>query len=383
MDGDWQDSRDYRRDERPGGRGRAGRVSAAIVAAILAVAAFLGYRGELPGWPMLERVPAAAPAVVAPRPPLDPVLVAAGMEPVLVNINASTKPFGVGAAGSGIVLTADGQVLTSHHVVKGAESVKVTRVADGLVYEAEVLGYDSSTDIALLGLVGATGLSTARIGSSSGLRLRDEVLAIGNAGGTGAPTAVAGRISDLDSTILALNSADLSRKALTGMVEITAAVSSGQSGGALADHAGSVVGVIAAASGDHEDDEDPGMQAQRPPIGYAVPIDTAMRVVRQIRSGTPTETVHIGPTATLGVLISDARPSGARVDVALYGLPAHDAGLADGEIITSIDGRAITTARALRAAINQRKPQDVVRLGVTGPGGERTVRVVLGTGTPN
>ncbi|NEW43965.1 PDZ domain-containing protein [Nocardia cyriacigeorgica] len=382
MDGDWHDSRDYRRDERPRRRGSAGRVGAAIVAAILAAAAFLGYRGELPGWPTLERVPAAAPAVVEPRPPLDPVAVAAGMEPVLVNINASTRPFGAGAAGSGIVLTADGQVLTSHHVVKGAETVKVTRVSDGLVYEAEVLGYDSSTDIALLDLVGAADLTTARIGTSSGVRLRDEVLAIGNAGGTGAPTAVAGRISDLDSTILALNSADLSRKALTGMVEITAAVSSGQSGGALADHAGAVIGVIAAASGDHDDD-DPATQAQRPPVGYAVPIDTAMRVVRQIRSGTPTETVHIGPTATLGVLISDARPSGARVDVAIYGLPAHDAGLADGEIISAIDGRAITTARALRAAINKLKPNDVIELRVTGPGGERTVRVVLAAGTPN
>ncbi|MBF6085588.1 trypsin-like peptidase domain-containing protein [Nocardia cyriacigeorgica] len=382
MDGDRHDSRDDQRADRPRRRGGAGRLGAAVVATILAVAAFLGYRGELPGWPTLERVPAAAPAVVAPRPPLDPVAVAAGIEPVLVNINVATKPFGVGAAGSGIVLTADGQVLTSHHVVKGAESVKVTRVSDGLVYDAQVLGYDSSTDIALLGLVGATGLTTARLGSSSGLRLRDEVLAIGNAGGTGEPTAVAGRISDLDSTILALNSADLSRKALSGMVEISAEVSSGQSGGALADHSGAVVGVIAAASGDQED-EDPGVQAQRPPVGYAVPIDTAMRVVRQIRSGTPTETVHVGPTATLGVLISDARPSGARVDVAIYGLPAHNAGLADGEIITSIDGKIITSARALRAAINKHKPNDIVELGVSGPGGPRTVRVVLARGTPN
>ncbi|MBF6437310.1 S1C family serine protease [Nocardia cyriacigeorgica] len=382
MDGDRHDSRDDLRDDHPRRRGGAGRLGAAVVATVLAVAAFLGYRGELPGWPSLERIPAAAPAVVAPRPPLDPVAVAAGIEPVLVNINVATKPFGVGAAGSGIVLTADGQVLTSHHVVKGAESVKVTRVSDGLVYDAQVLGYDSSTDIALLGLVGATGLTTARLGSSSGLRVRDEVLAIGNAGGTGEPTAVAGRISDLDSTILALNSADLSRKALSGMVEVSAEVSSGQSGGALADHSGAVVGVIAAASGDQEDEE-PGVRAQRPPVGYAVPIDTAMRVVRQIRSGTPTETVHVGPTATLGVLISDAKPSGARVDVAIYGLPAHNAGLADGEVITSIDGKIVTSARALRAAINKHRPHDIVELGVSGPGGQRTVRVVLAPGTPN
>ncbi|MEV0298029.1 trypsin-like peptidase domain-containing protein [Nocardia sp. NPDC050710] len=357
-----------------------GRVLALIVAAVLALATFLGYRGELPNW-----APFAGPGTVVatltqePVPPLDPVAVAASVEPALVNISTSTRQFGLGAAGSGIVLTSDGQVLTSHHVVKGAETVTVTDVGNGEEYSATVLGYDSTADIALLGLDGAVGLTVARIGSSADVRVHDEVLAIGNAGGTGGtPTAIAGNVTDLDSTIVALNAADLSRKALSGMLEVAAPVSSGQSGGALADRRGAVVGVVTAASGEPVPDPD------RQPNGYAVPIDTAMRVVDRIRSGIPTETVHIGPTATLGVLISDAKPLGARIDMAIYGMPAHAAGLAEGEVITSMDGQIIATARALRAAINVRKPEEIVRLGVISiGGGQRTVSVALATGTPN
>ncbi|WP_378734351.1 S1C family serine protease [Nocardia brasiliensis] len=355
-----------------------GRALATIVAALLAVAGFLGYRGELPGWP-LGASEVAAPIVVPAPPPLDPLAVAAVVDPALVEISASTKPFGLGAAGSGIVLTSDGQVLTSHHVIKGADTVTVTDVGNGRTYDAAVLGYDSSADIALLALSGAADLVTARIGSSADLRVRDEVLAIGNAGGVGGtPTAIHGTLTDLDSTIVALNSADLSRKPLTGMLEVAAAVTSGQSGGALADRDGAVIGVIAAASGD------PDQSAGRPPNGYAVPIDTAMRVVGQIRSGTPTDTVHVGPTATLGVLTSDAKPLGARIDLAIYGMPAYSAGLTHGEVITSVDGRAITSARALHAAINVRKPADTIQLEIIDATGvHRAVSVVLALGTPN
>ncbi|QIS06499.1 PDZ domain-containing protein [Nocardia brasiliensis] len=354
-----------------------GRALVTIVAALLAVAGFLGYRGELPGLAP-DAAEIAAPLEPAP-PPLDPAAVAALVDPALVDISASARPFGLGAAGSGIVLTADGQVLTSHHVVKGADTVTATDVGNGRTYDAVVLGYDAAADIALLELSGAADLTTARVGTSAQLRVRDEVLAIGNAGGVGGtPTALHGTLTDLNSTIVALNAADLSRKPLTGMLEIAAAVSSGQSGGALADHQGAVVGVIAAASGD------PARSGGRPPNGYAVPIDTAMAVVRQIRSGIPTDTVHIGPTATLGVLTSDAKPVGARIDLAIYGLPAHAAGLTRGEVITAVDGRAITSARALHAAINVRKPEDTIQLDVTDAGGNRrTVPVVLARGTPN
>ncbi|WP_330250696.1 S1C family serine protease [Nocardia sp. NBC_00565] len=372
------DDERHRAPERPrvGGGGRA---LALFVAVMLAVAAFFGFRGELPDWSSPSGVADVAPALLEPLPPLDPMAVAQAVEPALVNISTSARPFGLGAAGSGIVLTADGQVLTSHHVVKGADTVTVTDVGNGTVYDAKVLGYDSTADIALLEMSGAADLVIARIGNSGELRLHEEVLAIGNAGGTGGtPTAIQGNITGLNSTIVALNASDMTRKSLTGMVEIAAPVSAGQSGGALADPGATVVGVITAASGETAREDG------RTPNGYAVPIDTAMRVVRQIRSGTPTDTVHIGPTATLGVLISDARPSGARVDVALYGLPAYAAGLVDGDVITSIDGRDISSAKALRAAINVRKPDDTVQLGVLGTSGaQRTVSVVLALGAPN
>ncbi|MFE1593746.1 S1C family serine protease [Nocardia sp. NPDC058705] len=354
---------------------RVGRVLVTMLVALLGVGAFLGYRGEFALVEPEFVAQAQAPVLV----PLDPVAVTGQLESVLVNIDVDASGFGIGAAGSGIVLTEDGQILTSHHVIKGAEALRVTDIANGLVYDATVLGYDSGADIALLSLGGASGLPTARLGTSADLRISQEVLAIGDAGGDGGePTSVAGPITDLDATIVAMNSADLTRKALNGMVEVAAPVMGGQSGGALADASGAVVGVITAASGEDS------RAAGKPPNGYAVPIDTAMRIVAQIRSGVPTDTVHIGPTASLGVQVIDARPAGAQVSWAFYGQPAREAGISIGDVITAVDGASITTAKALSAAINIRKPADSVRLDVTSPdGATRTVEAVLAQGTPN
>ncbi|WP_040813680.1 S1C family serine protease [Nocardia concava] len=358
-------------------RGRGGRLLALFVAALLGFTGFLCYRGELPRWALDDDATSAS--LVGPSlPPLDVELVSRVAEPALVNITAGIRPYGLGAAGSGIVLTADGEILTSHHVIKGADTVTVSDIGTGATYTATVAGYDSGADIALLDLTGAGGLPVARIGSSAPLHLGDDVLAIGNAGGTGSPTAVGGPITNLDSAIVARNAADLSRKSLHGMIEVAAAVAAGQSGGALVDRYGAVVGVVTAASGDLQ------KALGKGPNGYAVPIDTAMNVVRQIRSGTPTDTVHIGPTATLGILTSDAQPTGARIDVAIYGLPAYAAGLADGEIITALDDRPIATSQMLKAALNAHKPDDVVRLEISDPtGGRRTVSVTLTVGPPN
>ncbi|RDI52076.1 S1C family serine protease [Nocardia mexicana] len=367
---------DERWDDGPRRTGRTGRTVAVLLAAMLAVVAFLGYQGELPRW-VFGITDSTATLLAPPLPPMDPAAVAAAVEPELANINVSVRPTGMTAAGSGIVLTADGQVLTSHHVVKGAESITVGDIGTGGQYPATVLGYDADADIALLELSRAAGLPVARIGSSAALRVGDEVLAIGNAGGTGSPTATPGTVTALDASIVARDAADYSRKALTGMVEIAAPVTSGQSGGALADSHGSVVGVITAASGDVA-------KASGRASGYAVPIDTAMSVVRQIRSGLASDTVHVGPTATLGVITSDAKPAGARIESAVYGMPAYAAGLTEGEIITGIDGRAVTSVQSLKAVLNLRKPDDTVQLELTVPdGSRRTVAVVLAVGPPN
>ncbi|MFC9896751.1 S1C family serine protease [Nocardia sp. NPDC127579] len=381
MDDQWRYMRDEVRPQHIDGPGGGGRILTLLVVAILAATTFIGFRAELPQWaPFAHSEIVAAPYSTRPAPTLDTPAVTATVRPALVHISTSSRPFGAGAAGSGIVLTAEGQVLTSHHVVKGADTVTVTDVGNGEVYQATVLGYDSGADIALLELTGAAELPVATIGNSGDVRMRDEVIAIGNAGGLGGdPTAIPGVVTDLDATIVALNAADLTRKALSGMFEIAAPVTSGQSGGALADRRGTVIGVITAASGD------PAQKSADDANGYAVPIDRAMRVVRQIQSGTPTETVHVGPTATLGVIASNAQPAGtgARVEAAIYGMPAHAAGVLEGEIIIALDDRAVTSTQSLHAALNMYRPDQTVGVLVTGPHGERRIPVELTVGPPN
>ncbi|WP_067668052.1 S1C family serine protease [Nocardia miyunensis] len=356
--------------------GSTGRTAAGVLVVLLAVVVALGLQGALPHW-VTGSEHTETSVVPLPLPPMDPVAIARKVEPELVNINVSIEPTGMGAAGSGIVLSADGQVLTSHHVVKGANVITVGDVGTGAQFPATVLGYDSTDDIALLSLNGAGGLPSVRLGNSSTLRPGDQIMAIGNAGGTGHPTAEPGTVTSLNTSIVARDAADLSRKALTGMLELDAPVASGQSGGAVVDRSGAVVGVVTAASGELT-------KTDGRATGYAVPIDRAMQIVRQIRSGTPTDTVHIGPTATLGVLTSDAATGGARVDVSIYGLPAYAAGLTAGEVITAIDGHPVSSAKTLKYVLNVRKPADTVRLDLIEPdGSRREVAVVLASGPPN
>jgi S1-C subfamily serine protease len=361
-------------DGASGGVGPIARTGAGVLAVLVAVVVILAFQGGLPRW---ASGPSEAPDQPPPPPPLNPVLVAKTVEPELVNITVTIEPSGLGAAGSGIVLTGGGQVLTSHHVVKGADVITVGDIGTGAQYPATVLGYDSTADIALLSLTGAAGLPVARIGDSSALRPGDEIMAIGNAGGTGQPTAAPGTLTALNTSIVARDAADLSSKTLTGMLEVRAPVQAGQSGGALADRSGAVVGVVTAASGELS-------RAVGEASGYAVPIDTAMGIVRQIRSGAPTDAVHIGPTATLGVLTSDASTGGARIDVSVYGMPASAAGLLAGEVITAVDGRPISSAQSLKTALNVRKPEDTITLNLSDPdGSRRRVAVVLASGPPN
>ena len=348
---------------------------AVLLAVILAVIGFFGYRDEVPRWVFGLGHPTAT-MLAAPLPPLDPDAVAATVEPQLVNVTVSVRSSGFTAAGSGIVLTADGQVLTSHHVIKDAKSITVDDLGTGDRYSATVQGYDADADVALLALSRADALPVARIGRSGQLRLGDELLALGNAGGTGRPTATPGTVEALGSSIAARDAVDFTTKALTGMVEVAAPVTSGQSGGAVADCYGSVVGVVTAATGELA-------RAAGRPAGYAVPIDRAMNIVRQIRSGMSTETVHVGPTATLGVVTTDEAPAGARVRTALSGMPAAGAGVAAGDLITGIDGRAISSVRALRDTLTRHRPHDTVHLELTGrDGAARTVAVALGAGPP-
>ncbi|CAM2834231.1 S1C family serine protease [Skermania piniformis] len=370
-----------------GGARRSGSGGPIVLVLLVGVAGGYGYgvhtgRWELPRLPdsySTEVVPYVAPP---PPPPLDPTAVSAGVDPTLVDVTVQLGPFGPEGSGTGIVLSPDGLVLTSHHVIKGAEEISVTSVGNGLIYPATTIGYDRERDIAVLQLAGAQDLPPARIGDSGTVRRGDQVMAIGNANGTGgAPTGVVGAVTGLNERIFARNEADASSKALTGLIAADADVVPGHSGGALVDSGGAVVGVLAAATGADARAET-GERA-----GYAVPINDAMRVVEQVRTGVGTADVHVGPTASLGVLVTDADspgPTGARVQLTIYGSPAYAAGLPEGATITKLDGRAITSADDLRAAIDAARPGEVVQLDWTdGSGTAQTTTITLADSPPN
>jgi S1-C subfamily serine protease len=251
---------------------------------------------------------------------------------------------GGAAAGTGIVLSSSGEVLTNNHVIRGATSVHVSY--GGRTYSAKVLGYSVSRDVALLQLANAHGLKTAAIGSSSALRVGNGVTAVGNAGGTGVLTITTGKVTALGRGItVSDDQGDTNR--LTGLVETNASLQPGDSGGPLL-HAGRVVGMDAAAS--------TGDQFQSSSQSYAIPIDTALGIAHQIESGQRSATVHVGPTAFLGVAISasgdyGSYEQGAVVGSVVPGSAADRAGLQSGDAITAIDGRTIGSATDLQRVL--------------------------------
>ncbi len=209
---------------------------------------------------------------------LDVAQVVAKVEPAVVSIQASTNqgPFASTAAGSGIILTSDGEVLTNAHVVNGASSIKVTLNGESQSRTATLVGIDTSADLALLKITGASGLPTVTIGKSSEMAVGDDVVAIGNALALqGGPTVTSGIVSALNRSI------DTDSGQMTGLIQTDAAISSGNSGGPLVNAAGQVIGINSAAAASTQN-----TTAQN--IDFAIPIDKAMTVVQQLRSGSTT-----------------------------------------------------------------------------------------------
>ena len=308
--------------------------------------------------------------------------IAAAVSPGLVDINVTLAYGGGGGAGTGIVLTSSGQVLTSNHVIQGASEINVTSVGSGETYSATVLGYDRSHDVALLQLSGASGLQTLPIGDSSTVSVGDAVVAIGNAGGDGGdPTAVGGSVSALDQQIVAAGPGGAER--LTGLIEISANVQSGQSGGPTVNTAGEVIGITTAASVSYSFD-------QAGNAGYAVPVEQAVAIARQIEQGSSSASVHVGPTAFLGVQVaSSSGPrgygayAGATVTGVLPDTPAEAAGMQSGDEITSVGGSGVDSASALTSLVGSYSPGDRVEVvWIDRSGEEHAATVELTQGPP-
>ena len=234
--------------------------------------------------------------------PSDVNAIASKVDPGLVDINTTLGYQQEQAAGTGIVLSSNGVILTNNHVIDGATSISVTDIGNKKTYTASVVGYDRTKDIAVLQLHNASGLQTATLGNSSNASVGEDVVGIGNAGGTGGtPSAAGGTVTALNQSITASDDGDGTSEQLSGLIETNADIQPGDSGGALVDTSGDVLGIDTAASAGfsfQSNDQSSGNQ------GYAIPIDTALSLARAIEAGSGSSTVHIGETAFLGVEIN-------------------------------------------------------------------------------
>jgi S1-C subfamily serine protease len=290
---------------------------------------------------------------------------------------------GGAAAGSGMVLTSSGTVLTNNHVIAGATTVKVVVPNTGHSYLAHVVGYDKTADVAVLRLQGASNLKTISVRSSSAA-VGQFVRAVGNAGGTGNLTSARGTVTGLDRSIVASDEQGNSEQ-LTGLIETNAGVQPGDSGGPLLDNSGRVVGMDTAASGNSS-------YASESSDAYAIPIGTALTIAKQIVAGKASAAVHVGATAFLGVEVQAANSdpygvsgyagtAGALIAGVVPSGPAASAGLQAGDVITAIDGHAVASATQVSPLILGKKPGTKITVAyVDQDGNGYTTTVKLGTG---
>ena len=289
---------------------------------------------------------------------------------VLVTTNLAYQ--GASAAGTGIVLTPSGEVLTNNHVIRGATTINVIVPATRKTYSADVVGYDIADDIALIKVQGAPSLATATRGDSSKLKLGQFVRAVGNANGGGKLVLTTGTVTGLRRSITVRND-DGETAPLTGLIQTSARLVPGDSGGPLIDANGRVVGVNAAGSANTTVASD----------GYAIPINKAFGLVKLMRAGTATTLVHIGKTAFLGVSVGVSR-SGLTVGSVVPGGAAEAAGIVAGDVITTIDGVDVASLSDVRAALFPHHPGDTIVVGYldVASGQPATASLTLGEGPP-
>ena len=286
----------------------------------------------------------------------------------VVEITVTTQapadgPMGSGTAqaqGSGFVYDSSGHVITNAHVVDGAESAKV-RFADGKTYDATVVGVDASTDLAVLKVEApSSALHPLELADSSQAAVGDVVVAIGSPFGL-ENSVTTGIVSALGRSMKAPNG-----YTITGSIQTDAAINHGNSGGPLLDLDGKVVGVNAQIESESGGNDG---------VGFAIPSSTVKSIVTQILEDGSVQHAYLGVSVTAA---ADGT-AGAQLAEVRSGTPAAEAGLQAGDVLTAVDGDAVSSAAALQSAIDARKPGDRVILDYLRDGAHRTVRVTLGT----
>lgn len=282
-------------------------------------------------------------------------------------------------AGTGVVVSPNGEVVTTNSVIDGATSIQVTGLGDGRTYAANVIGYDAGADVAVLQMIGASGLEIATIGDSANLSVGQSVTAIQ----TATAKTASGKITALNQSITVTDEANGSSERLSGLIETNVALRSGDSGAPLLSAIGKVIGIEVASpslsptslstSPVHPvvppgrttlaNPQSSGPASLANPASnspsYAIPIDHAMAVVDQVQARRSSSAVHVGTTALLGVevTVQGSRPT---VNAVVPGSPAASVGIAAGDLITTIGGRAVQSPGALTAQLSQYHAGDQV-----------------------
>jgi S1-C subfamily serine protease len=282
------------------------------------------------------------------------------------------------AAGTGMVLTSSGEVLTNNHVIRGATDIKVEVPSTGQSYTAKVVGYSVSDDVAVLQASGASNLKAAPLGDSATVDAGQSVQAVGNAGGTGRLSTASGTVTSVDRAITVSHDQGGSEN-LSGLIETNAAVRPGDSGGPLLNSAGQVIGMDTAASAGNDVAQTTTNQ------GYAIPINKAVSIAKQIESGNGSATVHIGGTAFLGVesTANSYEGSGAVISAVVPGSAADSAGLSPGDLIISVGGHTISSPGDLSDVVLTQKPgASISAVYLDQEGATQTTNLTLASGPP-
>ena len=270
------------------------------------------------------------------------------------------------ASGSGFIITDDGYIVTNHHVIEGANSVKVT-LYDNTQYDAEIVGSDESNDIAVL-KIDASGLTPVTLGDSEALSVGDNVVAIGNPLGELTFTLTSGVVSAKDRSITTSNSV------MMNLIQTDCAINSGNSGGALFNMYGEVVGVTNAKYSSNSSTE-----ASIDNIGFAIPINNVKDIVTSIIENGYVVKPYIG--VSVETVSSDMKsygiPEGAVVRVVNEDSPAEKAGLKENDIITKADDEDITSSNDLVSKIKKASKGDKIKLTVYRQGEEKTIELTV------
>ena len=351
--------------------------------------------------------------------------IASAVSSSVVDVTSKLQYSNETAEGTGIVISSSGLVLTNNHVIDGSTSVTAVIDGSGRSYRARVLGTDKTDDVALLQLQGASGLKAASVGDSSKVAVGDAVVALGNAGGQGGtPTVTSGAITGLNRSITAGDRGRADTETLHGMLQTDAYIVAGDSGGPLVNSSGQVIGMDTAAASNNT--------GQSQNIGFAIPVNHALSIAREIASGQSSSAVQIGERGFLGVGVADISTgcqsgfgggpggsfgggpgggfgggsggsfgggpggsfgggpgggstapvnSGALVCNVFSGTPVQSAGVSAGDVITALNGTTVTSAESLTTAMQSKRPGNSVSLAwVDTSGQSHTATITLAVG---